>query len=132
MNWQVPGSALINGLNRLSLEWAYAVPPRDVVAGDRAIGTTGVELPIDVDLKAFADGGFIALFDEEGEQTDASAGRRGVNVAVLDPETGEVISSVVLTPQATPTRATRWPTILDRLSLVSQCWSPAAVMPAPS
>ena len=93
VSFPVPGSALINGLNRLSLHWGYSVPPRAVLAGDRAVGSTGVHLPIDVDLKAFADGGHIALFDEDGEQIDASAGRRGVNVAVLDPETGEVISS---------------------------------------
>ena len=40
---------------------------------------------------AFADGGFIALFDETGEQSDGSAGRRGVNVTVLDPQSGEVV-----------------------------------------
>jgi len=48
-------------------------------------------LPIDADLKAFADGGFIALFDETGQQSDASAGRRGVNLTVLDPRTGAVL-----------------------------------------
>ena len=46
---------------------------------------------MDADLKAFADGGFIALFDEAGEQLDASAGRRGVNVTVLDPVQGRVL-----------------------------------------
>jgi hypothetical protein len=65
-----------------------------VIPGDRAIGTTGVQLPIDADLKAFADGGFIALFDEEGVQSDGSAGRRGVNLTVLDHRTGEVLEKV--------------------------------------
>ncbi len=58
--------------------------------GSRAIGSTGADLPIDADLKAFADGGFMALFDETGEQSDGSAGRRGVNVTVLDPQSGAV------------------------------------------
>jgi len=31
------------------------------------------------------------LFDETGKQLDASAGRRGVNVTVLDPASGRVI-----------------------------------------
>lgn len=58
----------------------------DVLAGDRQIGSIGVQLPLDADLKAFADGGFIALFDDaSGEQSDGSAGRRGVNVTVLLP-----------------------------------------------
>jgi hypothetical protein len=62
--------------------------------GDRMIGTTGVALPVDADLKAFADGGFIALFDEEGVQSDGSAGRRGVNITVLDRRSGRVLDKV--------------------------------------
>ncbi len=98
LRWDVPGAALADGLNRLELHWRYAVRPRDVLPGAPkglpAIGTTGVTLPVDVDLKAFAEGGFIALFDEEGVQHDASAGRRGVNVTVLDPAQGTVLDKV--------------------------------------
>jgi hypothetical protein len=94
LTWSVPGALLRDGLNRLELGWAYTAVPRQVIPGDRAIGTTGVQLPIDADLKAFADGGFIALFDEEGAQSDGSAGRRGVNLTVLDPRTGEVLEKV--------------------------------------
>jgi hypothetical protein len=92
--WSVPGALLHDGLNRLELGWNYAAVPRQVIPGDRTIGTTGVQLPIDADLKAFADGGFIALFDEDGVQSDGSAGRRGVNLTVLDPRTGEVLEKV--------------------------------------
>ena len=91
ITWTVPGAALIDGLNRLELVWSHTASPRAVIGGDRQIGSSGVQLPVDADLKAFADGGFIALFDEEGEQVDASAGRRGVNVTVLDPRTGRVL-----------------------------------------
>jgi hypothetical protein len=94
VEWQVPGTMLLDGLNRLDLQWGYAAAPRAVMPGSRQIGTTGVELPIDADVKAFADGGFMALFDEAGEQTDASAGRRGVNVTVLDPRRGAVVEKV--------------------------------------
>jgi hypothetical protein len=68
--------------------------PRDVLGGDRAIGNTGVQLPVDAELKAFAGGAFMALFDEAGMQEDASAGRRGVNVTVLDPQRGRVLEKV--------------------------------------
>ncbi|MBK8049385.1 MAG: hypothetical protein IPK16_21075 [Anaerolineales bacterium] len=88
--WQVPGSVLTNSLNRLELVWSWSASPRVVVPGSRQIGTTGVDLPVDADLKAFADGGFIALFDDKGEQRDGSAGRRGVNVTLFDPKTGEL------------------------------------------
>jgi hypothetical protein len=87
MTWRVPGSALLDGLNRLHFQWGYTASPRQVTPGDRQIGSTGVALPVDADLKAFAEGGFIALFEEAGEQIDASAGRRGVNVTVLAPDT---------------------------------------------
>ena len=90
IEWQASGAALMNGLNRFDLEWDHTATPREVVGGDRQIGSTGVQLPIDADLKAFADGGFIALFDEAGQQSDASAGRRGVDVTVLDPKSGAV------------------------------------------
>jgi len=93
VHWDVPGHLLQAGLNRLSLHWAYTATPRQVIGGSRQIGITGVELPIDAELKAFADGGFIALFDEVGEQIDASAGRRGVNITVLD-HTGNVQEKV--------------------------------------
>ncbi len=89
--WDVPGTLLQNGLNRLELHWGWSAAPRDVLGGDRQIGSTGVQLPVDADLKAFADGGFIAIFDDAtGEQSDGSAGRRGVNVTVLDPRSGAV------------------------------------------
>ena len=102
LQWEVSGAALIDGLNRLELVWGYTARPRDVLTGapkggnplGATIGTTGVTLPVDADLKAFADGGFIALFDEGGEQHDGSAGRRGVNVTVLDPAQGRVLEQV--------------------------------------
>lgn len=94
LTWEIPGTALVSGINRLELIWGWRAAPRDVLGGDRAIGSTGVQLPIDADLKAFAEGGFMALFDETGTQTDASAGRLGVNVTVLDPTTGAVVDSV--------------------------------------
>jgi hypothetical protein len=92
--WQVPGSVLVDGLNRLALGWAHQAAPRAVLGGERAIGSTGVQLPQDVELKAFADGGWISLFDEEGKQRDGSAGRRGVNVTVVDLATGAVADKV--------------------------------------
>jgi hypothetical protein len=90
--WEIPGALLVEGLNRLSLNWGYSAAPRDVLGGTRAIGSTGAFLPVDADLKAFADGGFMALFDEEGVQSDGSAGRAGVNVTTIDRASGEVLS----------------------------------------
>ncbi|MEZ4635518.1 MAG: interleukin-like EMT inducer domain-containing protein [Caldilineaceae bacterium] len=90
--WTVPPSSLRNTVNELCLDWSYAVSPRTALGGDRMIGATGVALPVDVELKSFADGAWISTFDEEtGAPTDASAGRRGVNVTVLNAQTGEIV-----------------------------------------
>jgi hypothetical protein len=105
--WEVPGRLLVDGLNRLELGWAYTAAPRTVLAGDRTIGNTGVSLPVDVDLKAFADGGFIALFDEQGEQSDGSAGRRGVNLTVLDPHSGRLLDKAGFDTAASATESDR-------------------------
>jgi hypothetical protein len=91
VEWELPASAWVNGLNRVEWQWGYAISPRQALGGNRSIGATGVELPIDVELNSFEDNGFIALFEEQGEQIDASAGRRGVNVTVLDPANGRLL-----------------------------------------
>lgn len=92
--WEIPGDMLTSGINRLEFIWGWRASPRDVVGGNRTIGTTGVQLPVDADLKAFADGGFMALFDDTGTQIDASAGRLGINVTILNPATGDVLDQV--------------------------------------
>ncbi len=95
LTWEVPGDRLQEGLNRFALRWAYAAAPRLAEPVSRQIGTTGIELPVDADLRAFADGAFMALFPEEGgqpaAQMDASAGRAGVNVTLLAPDTGAIL-----------------------------------------
>lgn len=92
LSWLLAGDDLLNSLNRVCFLWEETAAPRMVLAGERSIGSTGVHLPLDAELKSFVDGAFIALFDEEtGAQIDASAGRRGVNVTVLDPRSGEVL-----------------------------------------
>ena len=93
LEWRIAGSQLQSTLNRVTLHWSQLASPRLVLGGNRELGSTGVSLPVDVDLKAFADGGFIALFDEAGTQIDASAGRRGVNVTVLDAQSGTLIDA---------------------------------------
>ena len=92
VDWVIPPGLLGEGLLRLDLAWGRADAPRAVNPGSRSIGSTSVAMPVDADIKAFADGGFIALFDEDGVQTDASAGRKGVNVTVLEPGSGRVVA----------------------------------------
>jgi hypothetical protein len=115
VSWQIPGSVLINGLNRLELAWGYSAIPRKVLGGDRAIGKTGVQLPLDAALTAFADGGYIALFDDQGTQSDGSAGRKGVNVTVIDPGTGEVLDKQGFDTTASSNESVRLATFLNAI-----------------
>lgn len=95
-NWQtietvLPAAQLIDGLNRLTLHFAHTAQPREVLPGSRAIGQTGLETPVDVEVNSGADFAFItAGFGDQA--ADASAHRRGINVAVLDPQSGEVLA----------------------------------------
>ncbi len=77
------------GINHLWLEFDRVDSPRTVL-NQAMIGSTGVQSPVNIDIHAF-DQAFITLTDANGQQTDASFGRRGYNVTVLDPESGEIL-----------------------------------------
>ncbi|MCC7354245.1 MAG: hypothetical protein IT330_10850 [Anaerolineae bacterium] len=79
------------GLNVVTLRFGYAARPRDVLPADLSIGRTGVRAPVDVEVDAAPDHAYISAYDAAGRKTDASAGRRGYNLAVLDPRSGRVL-----------------------------------------
>jgi hypothetical protein len=86
----LPAAYLQNGLNRLKLHFAHTAQPRQVLPANRAIGTTGVSTPVDLEVNSGADFAFITVgFGEEAR--DASAHRGGINVAVLEPESGQIV-----------------------------------------
>jgi len=85
----LPAASLQPGLNRLTLHFAHTARPRQVLPANYAIGTTGVETPVDLEVNSGDDFAFITVgFGPDA--VDASTHRRGVNVAVVDPETGQV------------------------------------------
>ena len=86
----LPEAYLENGLNRLTLHFAHSAQPRQVLAANRAIGGTGLETPVDLEVNSGNDFAFITIgFGEE--VVDASAHRTGVNLAVIHPQTGELV-----------------------------------------
>ncbi|MBN1217791.1 MAG: hypothetical protein JXM69_02595 [Anaerolineae bacterium] len=93
--WQViktilPEAYVQNGLNRLTLHFAHTAQPREVLPASRMIGNTGLETPVDVEVNSSADFAFITVgFGKNA--VDASAHRRGVNMAVINPQSGEVL-----------------------------------------
>jgi len=88
---ELPRDAGKLGLNRLGLQFSRSERPRDVLAGTTVIGTTGVNAPVDIEIDAAADHAYMSVLDGQGTKADASAGRRGYNVAVLDRRSGVVI-----------------------------------------
>jgi hypothetical protein len=89
----VPASATRRGPNRVRLAFGWAASPRQVfpdAASQAVIGGTGVVSPVNLEVHAF-DEAYISAVGPDGAQTDASAGRRGYNVAVIHPRTGKLL-----------------------------------------
>jgi hypothetical protein len=93
--WQVfemtlPAEHLQPGLNRLKLRFSQQAVPREVLPAQTAIGRTGAHVPRDIEINSQPDFSFVTVgFGDEA--VDASTHRRGFNLAVLDPATGEVL-----------------------------------------
>ena len=77
------------GMNHLWFQFSHTASPRDKLA-QAFIGSTGVQSPVNISVHAF-DQAYITLTDAQGQVTDASFGRRGYNVTLLDARTGRVL-----------------------------------------
>ncbi|HXW01718.1 MAG TPA: interleukin-like EMT inducer domain-containing protein, partial [Anaerolineae bacterium] len=85
----LPEAFLAEGLNRLSLHFSHTAQPRQALPATLTIGQTGVETPLDFEVNSGSDFAFISVgFGPEA--VDASAHRRGVNIAVVQPQSGQV------------------------------------------
>jgi hypothetical protein len=85
----LPESLLSAGLNRLTLHFTHTAQPRQVLPATTGIGQTGVNTPVDLELNSGGDFAFITVgFGPDA--VDASVHRRGVNVAVVEPKSGQV------------------------------------------
>ncbi|MCO6450659.1 MAG: hypothetical protein J5I90_07695 [Caldilineales bacterium] len=76
------------GINHIEFQFSRADSPRNLL-GQAMIGTTGVRAPLNIEAHSF-DFAFVSLYDGDGNEIPASFGRRGYNVTVLDPESGEI------------------------------------------
>ncbi|MDM8518491.1 interleukin-like EMT inducer domain-containing protein [Anaerolineales bacterium HSG6] len=86
----LPETQLQLGLNRLYLHLSQTAQPRQVIPTDTIIGQTEHGVPTDIEANSGANFAFITLGFGDGA-VDASAHRRGINVAVLDPHTGDLL-----------------------------------------
>lgn len=88
----IPAGITRDHTNDVVLRFAWTARPRDVFSGQWEIGRTGVRLPKDVEITAFAGGAYMLTIDDDGTRHDVAFGRRGYNLTLLDPRTGEVIA----------------------------------------
>jgi hypothetical protein len=85
----VPAEAIRYGPNRLTLRFSHLARPRDVLPVQRAIGNTGVEAPVDIEVNSAgaAAGSFAYILIASA---DGSVHKRGYNLAVIEPATGRI------------------------------------------
>ncbi len=94
--WDVPAQAMNQGLADIRFEFANLAAPADVLPGDGAIGTTGVQAPVPIEVNSGGpeDFAFISVGKADadaGEVEDGSVHSPGYNVAVIHPKTGKVL-----------------------------------------
>ena len=87
----LPESLLQHGLNRLTLHFASTAQPRQVLPANTAIGGTGATTPVDLEVNSGGDFAFITVgFGDSA--VDGSTHRRGLNLAVVDPVSGQLMA----------------------------------------
>jgi hypothetical protein len=94
LRFSAPAEATRSGLNRLWLRFSHSARPLDVLPGQAMIGATGVQAPVDIEINSggeVQDFAFITITSPDGATTDASAGRRGYNLAAIDPKSGALL-----------------------------------------
>jgi hypothetical protein len=91
-SWDVPGTLLRPGLNELHLHFDRLAAPADVLPGDGAIGTTGIRAPVAIEVNSGGPDDFAFITVGSGEAAeDASVHRPGYNLAVVDPQSGDLL-----------------------------------------
>ena len=90
--WEVPAAILKQGLNDLRFTFDRLDAPAEVLPGNGAIGGTGVQAPVSIEVNSGgpADFAFITL-GAETYAVDASDHRPGYNVALVDAESGKLL-----------------------------------------
>ncbi|MGE5262556.1 MAG: interleukin-like EMT inducer domain-containing protein [Acidobacteriota bacterium] len=89
----VPARVLHTGLNDLTLQFAYAARPRDVMPANFGIGATGATSPVDIVVNAGqpAADSVEALGSIRVNGREESLLGRGYNVVIVDPRSGRVV-----------------------------------------
>ena len=91
-SWQVPAGLLRPGLNDVRFEFDRLDMPADVLPGNGAIGATGIQAPVAIEVNSGGpeDFAFITIGTGDGVE-DGSLHHPGYNLSVLDPRSGKLL-----------------------------------------
>lgn len=90
--WDVPAELVREGVNDVRLEWSRLAAPADVMPEQGAIGSTGVQAPLAIEVNSGGAADFAYITVGEGSSAqDGSAHQPGYNVAVIDAESGQLV-----------------------------------------
>jgi hypothetical protein len=93
--WDVPAELVRQGLADIRFEFDNLAVPAEVLPSNGAIGTTGFQAPLPIEVNSGGPESFafisVGTDADEGEAEDASVHSPGYNVAVIHPESGKVL-----------------------------------------
>ncbi len=91
-DWTVPAHLLRPGLNDVRFEFDHLAAPAEVLPGNGAIGATGVQAPVAIEVNSGGPADFAYITVGTGDEAqDGSVHRPGYNVAVLHPQSGKLL-----------------------------------------
>jgi hypothetical protein len=91
-SWRVPAGFLVQGLNDIRFGFDRLDAPVDVLPGNGIIGSTGVRTPTAIEVNSGGPENFAFItLGQEPDTTDGSTHRQGYNLALIDPQSGELI-----------------------------------------
>ncbi|MBN1139208.1 MAG: hypothetical protein JXM73_21700 [Anaerolineae bacterium] len=91
-SWEAPAQLLEQPINDLRFELDHLAAPADVLPGNGAIGATGVEAPVAIEVNSDAPADLAYITAGEGDLAkDGSVHRAGYNVAVIDQKSGRLV-----------------------------------------
>jgi len=90
--WDVPAGLLRPGLNEVRLGFEDLAAPAEVLPGSAAIGGTGLETPVAIEVNSGGPAGFAYITVGAGAAAeDGSLHSPGYNLAVVDPASGRLL-----------------------------------------
>ena len=90
--WEVPAQLLEEPINDFQFEFDHLAAPADVLQGNGAIGATGVQAPVAIEVNSDAPAGVAYITVGQGDGAkDGSIHSPGYNVAVIDPKSGRLL-----------------------------------------